>query len=162
MSHQNVYCKVKKNCLIEITPRINKPSLSSKVWTKNYSLVFSSPGYHRFCFFFWGGGGVTDAFLSRFRPPADPKSPPLYYFEIFVFDWRLADMFGWLQNFLSAPLAPNYTNFPKKFSKRFFGLFFLKTCRRCRKFCQNVVFIVIRESSENQFGLPKNPPSSRT
>ena len=34
-------------------------------------------------------------------------------------------------------------------------LFFEKICLQCRQFGQNGVFIVILESSENQFGRPK-------
>ena len=31
------------------------------------------------------GGGGADTSLSGIRPPADPKGPPLYYFEITSF-----------------------------------------------------------------------------
>ena len=32
-------------------------------------------------------GGGRRPFLSGIRPSADPKSPPLYYFEISIFCW---------------------------------------------------------------------------
>ena len=32
-----------------------------------------------------GGGRVRTPFLSGILPPADPKGPPLYYFEISIF-----------------------------------------------------------------------------
>ena len=41
---------------------------------------------------------------SGIRPPADPKGPPLYYFEISLFD--LTDP----KIFLKAPLAPKYSS----------------------------------------------------
>ena len=43
------------------------------------------------------GGGGADALSSGIRPPADPKGPPLNYFE--------------LKSFLKAPSTPIYTNF---------------------------------------------------
>ena len=36
----------------------------------------------------WGGGGLDAFFFSGIRPPADPKGPPLYYFEITIFSDR--------------------------------------------------------------------------
>ena len=32
-----------------------------------------------------GGGGWSFALFTGILPPADPKGPPLYYFEIFIF-----------------------------------------------------------------------------
>ena len=50
------------------------------------------------------GGGGGRPLPSGIRPPADPRGPPLYYFEksILVTDPKI---------FLKAPLAPIYTNF---------------------------------------------------
>ena len=49
--------------------------------------------------------------------------------------------------------------FQKKPTTPFLG-FFSKICLRRRKFGQIRVFIVVWESSENQFGRPKTPRSA--
>ena len=100
---------------------------------------------------------------SRFRPPADPKSPPLYYYEI-------------SKIFLKASTVPMYTNFfggggggecapektqffgqnyPKCLKRLLWPVFFSKFCLRRIKLGQNRVFLMLWESSENQFGQPK-------
>ena len=108
--------------------------------------------------FFWGGGGGGLRTLSSqgFDPLPTQRAPLCTILRYSCLTDGCLTCLADFKNFLSAPLAPNYTNFPKKFSNAFFFRpIFLKTCLRQRKFCQNVVFIVIRESSENQFGLPK-------
>ena len=52
--------------------------------------------------------------------------------------------------------APKKRDFPESALIRlFWPVFFSKTCLRRIKFGQNGAFIVIWESSENQFGRPK-------
>ena len=34
-----------------------------------------------------GGGGEGAPLSSGIRPSADPKGPPLYYYEIYIFGW---------------------------------------------------------------------------
>ena len=46
-------------------------------------------------------------------------------------------------------------NFPKMPKNAFLACFFLKICLRLKKFGRSRVFVVLSESSENQFGRPK-------
>ena len=52
---------------------------------------------------------------------------------------------------VSPPPHSLVKNFPKRGRKRMFWNVFSKICLRCRKFGRNRVFLVLWESSENQF-----------
>ena len=108
-----------------------------------------------------GGAGGRKFFLLRDSTPCRPKGSPLwYYYEIHF--WPTDPKI-----FLRAPLAQIYTNFegeraPKTRRKFFkncpktvFLNCFSKFCLRRRKFDQNIVFLMLEESSESQFGRPK-------
>ena len=92
--------------------------------------TFTSSGYR--------GEGADP--LSGFRPTAEPKSPHLYYFEIYIFG---KVPFGAnIHHFLREERAPKKLNFlVKKFRKlpknAFFGLFFQKLAGGADKFGQN-------------------------
>ena len=94
-----------------------------------------------------GGGGGSDILSpSGIRPPADPKGPPLYYFEISIFGDGLQNFSkGQFIIILSGERVP--VNFWPVF-------FFQKICLRRSKIGQIGVFIIIMigESSENEFG----------
>ena len=102
---------------------------------------------------------------SGIRPPADPKGSP------FILFWHIHSLLTDLKMFLKAPSVPIYTNFegergptfcpnfPKSAKKTLFSACVLKTYLRRRKFGQYRVFIVVWETSENQFGRPKKRKS---
>ena len=96
--------------------------------------------------------------------PCRPKGPPLYYFEISILD-------DWPSNSSSSAFGANiykfwggsarqknttfWSKFSKKCKKRLFWPLFWKNYLWRWKFGQFRVFIVIWESSRNQFGRLK-------
>ena len=101
-----------------------------------------------------GGGGGGGRFPSGIRPPADPNRPP------FVLFWDIYFLVTDQKNYLKTHSAPPiYINFEggarAKKTPVFRPVFFSKFCLRRRNFGQNRVFVMLWESSENQFGRPK-------
>ena len=85
-------------------------------------------------------GGRRRTPHSGFRPTADPKGPPLYYFEIYIFG--KVPFAANIHQFLREERAPKKRDFLAKIFRKlpkntFFGLFFQKFAGRAEKFGQN-------------------------
>ena len=88
---------------VQSSPTQNSPIQNSLFANSGRNRVTESVfcNVHRGGFRGGGGGGGGRPPPSGIRPPADPKDPPLYYFEISIFG-------DGPKIFLKAPI---YTNF---------------------------------------------------